>query len=122
MGRLQGSTRKLKPTQEKEIRGIIIDKNPEQLKLKGCMWDRKNIRDLLKRQYGIDIPLSTLGYYLARWGFTAQRPNKQNYRQKPEKVQQWLNEAYPEIKARAKREQGDIYWSDETVRGKMNLQ
>jgi transposase len=114
MGRPKGSNRKLSKTQEKEIRNIIIDKNPEQLKLKGCMWDRKNIRDLIKHEFKMDIPLSTLGYYLARWGFTAQRPNNQNYKQKPEAVQKWLNEEYPVIKARAKQEQGDIYWSDET--------
>ena len=34
------------------------------------MWTRNNIRQMIKEKYGIDIKLSTLGYYLARWGFT----------------------------------------------------
>ena len=62
-GRRHGDKRSLTPDQEKEIRTAIIDKNPEQLRLKGCMWTKKNIAELIKRKYGIDMPSSTLGYY-----------------------------------------------------------
>ena len=113
-GRKQGEKRLLTPKQEKEIRNAIIDKHPEQLKLKGCMWTKKNIAELIKRLYGIDIISSTLGYYLARWGFSIQRPTKKAYKQNPEQVGKWLNETYPEIKARAAEENAEIYWGDET--------
>ena len=39
-GRRVGDQRSLTPEQEKEIRNAIIDKDPNQLKLKGCMWTR----------------------------------------------------------------------------------
>ena len=113
-GRKQGEQRNLTPGQEKEVRNAIIDKCPEQLKLKGCMWTRNNIAELVKRLYGIKMPLSTLGYYLERWGFSVQRPTKRAYKQSPEQVAKWLNEDYPEIKARAAAENAEIFWGDET--------
>ena len=62
-GRPKGTYRVLTPEQEKEIQGIIVDKTPEQMRFKECMWTRNNIRGLIKEKYGIDIKLSTLGYY-----------------------------------------------------------
>jgi transposase len=63
-GRRSGEQRKLTPEQEREIKSVIIDNHPEQLRLPGCMWTRNNIRDLIKRKFKIAMPLSTLGYYL----------------------------------------------------------
>ena len=113
-GRPRGSTRKLTKEQEKEIQKIVIDKCPEQLKFKGFLWDRKSIRDLIRKKYKIEIPLSTLGYYLARWGFTAQRPTVHNCKQNPAEIKKWLEEEYPTIKSLAKAEKADIFWGDET--------
>jgi transposase len=113
-GRPKGSTRKLTKEQEKEIQKIIIDKCPEQLKLKGFLWDRKSIRDLIWQRYKIAIPLSTLGYYLSRWGFTAQRPTVSSFKQNPAEIEKWLKEEYPAIKANAKAEKADVFWGDET--------
>ena len=113
-GRRLGGNRTLTPAQEKEIREIIIDKNPDQLKLKGCMWTRKNIAELIEQKYGIRMPLSTLGYYLERWGFSVQRPTKKAYKQNPEQIERWCDETYPIIKERAKAENAEIYWGDET--------
>ena len=44
-GRKQGEKRHLTPKQEKEIFSMLIDKNPDQLKLKGCLWMRDNVSD-----------------------------------------------------------------------------
>ncbi|RRD55128.1 IS630 family transposase, partial [Tannerella forsythia] len=51
---------------------------------------------------------------LRKWGFTPQKPKKQAYEQCPKAVQKWLNEDYPSIKERAKKENAEIYWGDET--------
>ena len=55
-----------------------------------------------------------MGNYLARWGFTAQRPKKQHYKQNPKEVQNFLEEEYPQIAEKAKEEDAEIYWLDET--------
>jgi transposase len=113
-GRRKGEQRILTPEQEWEIKMIIVDHHPEQLKIPGCMWTRENIRDLIKQKYRIDMPLSTLGYYLERWGFSVQRPSKRAYKQDAEKVADWVEQEFPGIKKRAKEENAEIYWGDET--------
>lgn len=113
-GRKYGEKRILTPEQEQEIQQIIIDKDPMQLKFKECMWTRNNIRQLIEEKYGIDMKLSTLGYYLARWGFSVQRPVKRAYRQDQEKIDKWLNEEFPGITERAKAENAEIFFGDET--------
>ena len=56
-GRKTGEKRVLSTLQEKEIMATIIDKNPDQLKLPGCMWTRKSIHRMIKNRYGIAIKL-----------------------------------------------------------------
>ena len=114
-GRKTGEKRHLTPEQEKEILSKLIDKNPEQLKIKGCMWTRDSVREYIHREYGIDMPIRTVGEYLKRWELTVQRPAKQEMNQKPEQVQAWLNEQYPAIHAEAKAENAEIFWGDETA-------
>jgi transposase len=113
-GRKVGEKRILTPEQENEIMSIIVEKDPTQLKFKECMWTRKNIRQLIKEKYGIDIKLSTLGYYLARWGFSVQRPVKRAYKQDPKKIDKWLNDEFPGITERANAENAEIFFGDET--------
>lgn len=113
-GRPAGKNKILSPEQEKEIQKIIVDKTPEQLRFRECMWTRNNIRQLIKEKYGIDIKLSTLGYYLARWGFTVQRPVKRAYKQDEKKIDEWLNREFPGITDRAEKEEAEIFFGDET--------
>lgn len=114
-GRREGTQRILSPEQEREIRNIIIDKHPEQMKLKCCMWTRKAIQELIYNKYKIRMLLSTLGYYLERWGFSIQRPVKRANKQDTARVEKWTNEEYPAIANKAKAEKGEIYWGDETA-------
>lgn len=78
------------------------------------MWTRNNISQLIREKYGIDIKLSTLGYYLARWGFTVQCPIKRAYRQDEKKIDAWLNSEFPGITERAEKEDAEIFFGDET--------
>lgn len=113
-GRTTGEKRILSSEQEKEIQRIIVDKTPEQLKLKDCLWNRANICELIKQKYGIEMKKSTLGYYLQRWGFSVQRPVKHAYQQDEKKIDKWLNEEFPGITKRAEDEDAEIYFGDET--------
>lgn len=113
-GRRKGAQRTLTPEQEREVRELLIDKSPEQLKIPGFMWTRGHVRELIRRRYKINMPLSTLGYYLQRWGFSVQRPKKQAYKQDKKKVENWLNVEFPGITERAKTENAEIFFGDET--------
>lgn len=114
-GRKSGEKRHLTPEQEKMIFNMIVDHNPDQYKLKGCLWTRDSVRQLIKEKCGIDMPIRTVGDYLKRWGLTVQRPAKQEANQKPEQVEKWLHEQYPDIHRAAKAEDAEIFWGDETA-------
>ncbi len=113
-GRRKGDLRRLTPEREKEIQRTIRDKNPEQLKLDFALWNRQAVIDVIEQKFGIELPIRTAGEYLKRWGYTPQKPIRKAYEQQPEKVQQWIDETYPEIEKRAKEEKAQIQWADET--------
>jgi transposase len=60
------------------------------------------------------LAVRTVGKYLARWGFTAQKPIRRAYEQDPAAVRRWLRRDYPDIVARARQARGIIFWGDET--------
>ena len=113
-GRKEGEARRLSVDQEKQIRSLIVDKTPDQLKMPYVLWTRKAVGELILLKLGIKVPIRTIGDYLKRWGMTPQKPVKKAYEQSSKAVQQWLEQDYPEIKAQAKRENAEIYWGDET--------
>lgn len=104
----------LNDKQELLIQKMIVDKMPEQLKLDFALWTRKAVKELVEREFGVVLALTTMGDYLRKWGFTPQKPKKRAYEQCSKKVQKWLDEEYPAIKQRAKEEKAEIYWGDET--------
>jgi len=113
-GPVKGTNRILSAEQEQEIKRLITDKTPDQLKLPFVLWDRKAIVELIKYKYNLVIAIRTVGKYLLRWNFSPQRPVKRAYEQQPKAVRRWLDEEYPKIQARAKQEKGEIHWGDET--------
>ena len=113
-GRKLGEKRSLTPQQEKEIQRIIIDKCPDQVKIAACLWTRAAIQQLIKNKYGITIPVRSISNYLYRWGMTCQRPTRRAYSQDDVKLKTFMNETYPAIAAKAKKEGAEIYWGDET--------
>lgn len=113
-GRSAGDGRTLTPEQESSIRKIICDRTPDQLKLPFALWTRVAVKQLIEAQHGIKMPIRTVGEYLKRWGFTPQKPIRKAYEQKPEAVKKWLEEEFPAVQERAKEENAEIQWGDET--------
>jgi transposase len=113
-GRKKGGSRNLTPAQEKEVQKMITDKTPDQLKMPFALWTRRAVCDLVEEFYRVRLPERTCGEYLKRWGFTAQRPARRNYEQNPEAVRRWIEQEYPQIAKRAKKEGAEIHWGDET--------
>jgi len=113
-GRKKGGGKLLNKHQEKEIQKMIVDKMPDQLKLPYALWTRKAIVDLIKRTYNIKVAIRTMGDYLNQWGFTPQKPKKKAYEQNDKAVKEWLQKEYPSIVKKAKAENAEIHWGDET--------
>lgn len=103
----------LKGWQAARITRDVIDNCPDQLKLPFYLWTREAVGTLIERRYGIKLSVWTVGRYLARWGFTSQKPIRRAFEQDTEAVKKWLEQDYPDIKANAKRSGAEIYWGDE---------
>jgi transposase len=104
----------LSSSQESQIKKMIKDKTPDQLKLSFALWTRKAVIELVEQEFEIKIPIRTMGEYLKRWGYTPQKPLKRAYEQQPKIVKKWLKETYPYIERKAKQEKAEIHWGDET--------
>ena len=113
-GRPIGSGRTLSDEQARHIQKLIDDHSPEELGIAAALWSRKAVRDLIRNECGIDLPVRTVGEYLKRWGYTAKSPRRHAKGQEPEEVAEWLDETYPAIEERAAREGAEIHWCDET--------
>ena len=107
-------TSTLSEDQERELQRAIKDRCPDQLKLPFALWTRIAVQQLIKQLYGFQMPIRTVGEYLKRWGFTPQKPLTKAYEKNPKAVKQWLAESYPAIAQRAKAENAEIQWGDET--------
>lgn len=111
-GRRAGEGR-LDPAQAKRVRQQIIDALPDQLKLPFYLWTRAAVASLIKREYGIELSLTSIGRYLKRWGMSPQKPVRRAYERNDKAIAQWLHQEYPAITRQAKREKAVIYWGDE---------
>lgn len=58
-GRKLGEKRQLTPAQEQEIRNILIDKTPDQMKLRFMLWARAAVCQLILEKYKFTLPSAT---------------------------------------------------------------
>jgi transposase len=114
-GRPEGSG-SLSDAQARRIQHLLDENSPDDLGIASPLWSRSAIRDLIKKEFGIELAVRTVGDYLKRWSYTAKKPGRHSKDQEPEEVRKWLEETYPTIEKRAGEEGADIYWCDETGR------
>ena len=100
---------RLQGTQAATICDIIRDHRPEQMKLPFFLWTREAIQRLIEDKCGITLAIRTIGDYMARWGFTVQKPVVRVYERSEPAVQRWLTVDYPAIVARAKKEDAGLW-------------
>ena len=113
-GRKFWEKRQLTPEQEKEIRQILIDKHPEQMKLSFMLWARAAVCELINDKYGFTISFRNMSEYLKHWGMTCQRPTQKAHFQDNVKLTTFMYETYPDIVKQAKKRMLFIMWGDET--------
>jgi transposase len=113
-GRPVGSGRTLNDGQAARLRTILNEKSPEEVGIASPLWTRRAVAELIRKEYGIDMPVRTVGEYLKRWGYTAKVPRRHAKDQDADEVRHWLEETYPAIEERAAHEDAEIHWCDET--------
>ena len=87
--------------------------NPRQVQFDFGLWTRKIVRELIRREFGIDYSMQNVGKILKMLGFSPQRPVWQALERDPEKRRTWMEETFPAIRKRADQEGASIYFADE---------
>ena len=113
-GRRVGDQLILTEVEARRVQGWIANKCPDQTQSPFALWTVQAARELIHKKFGKSLGLSTMQLYLKRWGFSAQKPSTRATQRDPQKIAAWLEQDYPSIAARAKRDKAVIYWSDET--------
>lgn len=122
-GRPAGSGRLLSREQEAHLVVIIVLNSPADHGIVSGLWTRQAVRQVILQEFGLRLPIRTVGEYLRRWGLTPQRPVRHASQQDPEEVRRWLEQEYPALATRAKAEGAEIHWGDETgARGEATRQ
>lgn len=113
-GAKYGAGRTLSTEQESQVQERMRDQFPDELGIDSALWTRRAVQTLIEQEFGVAMPIRTVGEYLKRWGYTPQKPLKRAYEQDPKAVQQWLDVTYPALVKQAKSEGAEIAWGDES--------
>ena len=83
-GRPVGSGRALSDAQAEHLQRLLRTHQPEELGIAAPLWTRRAVRDLIRKEYDLDLAERTVGRYLQRWGFTLKRPRRHARDQDPD--------------------------------------
>lgn len=85
----------LNEKQATRIRTLIVGRMPDQLKLPFYLWTRAAVAALIRRLYGLEASLVTIGRSLKAWGLSPQKPGRRADERQDAAITRWLTQEYP---------------------------
>lgn len=73
-GRRPGEQLALTESQQRWVTRTTIRRTPDDIGLRYLVWSRQAVAELINREFGVMLGITTVGNYLMRWGF----PNSQD--------------------------------------------
>jgi len=112
---LAGRPTKLNGKQLRWIYKTVVGKNPLQLKFPFALWTRVMVKELIQREFGVNLSIVSVGRMLKKLGFTPQKPLHRAVQQDSKLVVDWMSMELPQIKAQAKRAGASLFFADEST-------
>ena len=109
-GRKQGEKALLNEPRQEEIRRMMIENTPDELKMPFSLWTCQVAIDCIKRKYYIRMPVRSMTNYFKKWGFICKAPIRSDEYRKNKAFICFMEEDFPGIVRRAKSENVGIYW------------
>jgi transposase len=109
----QGAVPKLTDKQKQWISKTLQSKSPRQLQFDFGLWTRELIRALIRKQFKVDLAVTSVGNLMRELGFTVQRPLTRAYQQNPDLIETWIKKTYPAIRKSAKKLGAAVFFADE---------
>jgi len=95
------------------IYNTVTMKNPRQMKFPFALWTSLMVAGLIRRQFGIRLSKASVCRLLNQLGLSPQKPLWRAFQKDPERVEKWIKEEYPNIRALARAHKADIFFGDE---------
>lgn len=113
--KIPGRPRKLS---DRDLRKLmfLLAKGPEAFGYSNNLWTLKRIARVIKEEYNVSYHPGHVWKLLRRIGFTHQRPEKRARERDEKKVTQWIEEEWPKLRKKAKRDGKTIVFLDESGR------
>ncbi len=89
--------------------------DPRQHQLPFCLWTLALVRQLLKREFGIELSKSGVSRLLGHLGLSPQRPIYRSYKRDPKAMKKYLDKTFPGLRVKARRTGALIYFVDEAA-------
>lgn len=99
------------------VRALIFGQTPDRLSLPYPLWTKAAVIQLIGTRFGIRMSVRNVALYLARWGLRPPKPMAKACLRSAVKSRLWLRATYPGIAARARIEDAEINWVDESEMG-----
>lgn len=108
-----GPAPKLSEPQRQRVKRWIVGKDPRQYGFEFGLWTRQIVVDLILKKMGVTLCLTAVGKLLAQLEITPQKPLRRAYERDPAAVQMWVDEVYPGLRRKARRQGASIFFLDE---------
>ena len=109
-----GKKPKLTGQQLQKVYRLVVGKNPRQLKFEFALWTRAMVREMIRREFGVNLSEVSVGRLLKNLGLSPQRPVRRAIERDELSVVKWMAEDYPAIRKLAKEHNAEIYFGDES--------
>lgn len=113
-GRRRFEGAKLNESEQTQLKELLVNKKPSDYGFEHSLWHSTTVGALIKKIFKVTYSRSGICALLKRMGLSYQRPKKQAIQADEAKLEAWVNETYPAIKADAKKRGALIFWQDET--------
>src|SRR4030042_6743891 len=91
----------------------VAMKDPRQMNFPFALWTSIMVVELIWRQFHIRLSKASVCRLLNQLGLSTQKPLWRAFQQDAERVQKWVKEEYPQIRALARKLKADIFFGDE---------
>jgi transposase len=108
-----GRPPKLSPDQRRSIPELLWH-GPEAYGFRGQVWTCARIAKVIEWEFGVRYHKDHVGRMLKGLGWTPQQPIRRAVQRDDEAIQRWRDEAWPELRRRARRERRTLVFEDES--------
>ena len=108
-----GPEPKLSENQRQRVKRWIVGKDPRQYGFEFGLWTRQIVAELIAQKMGVTLCVTAVGKLLAQLDITPQKPLRRAYERDPIAVQAWVDDVYPGLRRRARKNGASIFFLDE---------